>query len=330
MEPVCIDGSDGEGGGQILRLSAALSAVTGVPVRVSNVRAGRKKPGLGAQHAAALRVLARACGARTEGAGTGSSEVLFEPGDGGEREISESVGTAGSVPLILQAALPAVALSGRRARFLITGGTDVPWSPTADYVAEVFAPALRRFGVSASAAARRRGYYPRGGGAMEARAGPGSAAAASFDGAPERFAVFCAHSGIEGAEEEARAAAGELEGRGLPVSVRARRAECAGRGGSLLVSASGEGCAAGADALWKGGFGGAASRLLGCSSVDENLADMLVLPASVAEGTSSWTVGRITPHLQSALKAASKISGCRYGAVRLGGAYQVRVRGVRC
>lgn len=328
MEPIHIDGSSGEGGGQVLRLSAALSAVSGSPVRITGIRAGRKKPGLGAQHAAALRVLARACGARAEGVRIGSREVLFEPGGGGEETVSESVGTAGSVPLILQAALPAVALSGRRAAFEISGGTDVPWSPAADYMRDVFAPALNRFGAPVSVRTRRRGHYPRGGGTMEARAGPGKISAASFDGEPEKFSVSCAHSNIRGAEEEARAAAERLRRTGLPVSFSSER--CGGAGGSLVASASGSRCAAGADALWKGGFGGVAQELLGCASVDENLADMLVLPASVAEGTSSWTVRRITAHLQTALETASRITGCRYGAVDVKGGYQIRVRGVRC
>ena len=328
MDPILIDGSSGEGGGQVLRLSAALSAVSGSPVRITDIRAGRKRPGLGAQHAAALRVLARACGARTKGARIGSHEVLFEPGGEGEESVSESVGTAGSVPLILQAALPAAALSGRRASFEIRGGTDVPWSPAADYMRDVFAPALRRFGVSVSVRTRRRGHYPKGGGMMEARAEPGGASAASFDGGAKRFSVSCAHSGIRGAEEEARAAADELRKTGLPVSVRAER--CGGSGGSLVASASGSGCAAGADSLWDGGFGPVAPELLGCASVDENLSDMLVLPASVAEGTSSWTVRRITPHLQTALETASRMTGCRYGAARVKGGYQIRVRGVRC
>ena len=328
MEPIHIDGSSGEGGGQVLRLSAALSAVSGSPVRITGIRAGRKKPGLGAQHAAALRVLARACGARAEGVRIGSREVLFEPGGGGEETVSESVGTAGSVPLILQAALPAVALSGRRAAFEISGGTDVPWSPAADYMRDVFAPALNRFGAPVSVRTRRRGHYPRGGGTMEARAEPGKISAASFDGEPEKFSVSCAHSNIRGAEEEARAAAERLRRTGLPVSFSSER--CGGAGGSLVASASGSRCAAGADALWKGGFGGVAQELLGCASVDENLADMLVLPASVAEGTSSWTVRRITAHLQTALETASRITGCRYGAVDVKGGYQIRVRGVRC
>ena len=328
LEPITIDGSAGEGGGQILRLSAALSAVSGAPVRITNVRAGRKNPGLGAQHAAAVRVLARVCGAKTEGARAGSREVLFAPGGGGERDISESVGTAGSVPLILQAALPAAALSGRRARFEIRGGTDVPWSPTADYMSEVFAPALKSFGADVSVEARRRGYYPRGGGLVEARAEPARARAASFGGAPERFRVRCAHSGVRGAGEQCRRASEELEKTGLPVSVRLERS--AGGGGSLLACAAGRGCAAGADSLWKGGFGPVAQELLGCLSVDENLADMLVLPASVADGTSSWTVRRITPHLETALETASRISGCRYGVVRKKAGYEIRVRGVRC
>lgn len=326
MEPVRIDGGLGEGGGQVLRLSAALSAVTGVPVRVDRIRAGRKRPGLGAQHAAALRVLARVCGARVEGGRPGSQSVLFEPGGGGESDVSEDVGTAGSVPLILQAVLPAASLSGRRARLRIRGGTDVPWSPTLDYMARVFAPALGAFGARVSVRARRRGYYPRGGGLVEAGAEPRSAEPAEFAGKPERYEVRCAHSGTGGAEEWARRARARLQESGLPAEFSSERAEAAGAGASLLACARGEGCAAGSDALWDGRFPDVAAELLGCMSVDENLSDMLVLPACCARGTSRWTVSRITPHLESALRVASLVSGCRYGVGKIEGGYEVRLR----
>lgn len=327
VEPVRIDGSLGEGGGQLLRLSASLSVVTGVPVRIDRIRAGRKRPGLGAQHAAALRVLARLCGARTSGVRRGSQSVLFEPGQGGENIIEEDVGTAGSIPLILQAALPA-ALSGRRVRLRIRGGTDVPWSPTLDYVERVLCPALARFGVRASVRALRRGYYPRGGGIVEASA-EGAARPALLDGRPEKFFVACAHSGIEGAEEAAASAASALEETGLPVSLCAARAESDGPGGSLLACAQGKRCHAGTDSLWNGGFEDVSARLRGCLAVDENLSDMLVLPACASDGTSSWTVSRVTAHLESALRVAAQITGCRYGAGRIKVGYEVRVKGVR-
>ena len=327
MEPVRIDGSRGEGGGQLLRLSAALSAITGSPVRVNNIRAGRKRPGLGAQHVAALRVLARVCGARTEGVRRGSQNVLFEPGESGDTDIEEDVGTAGSVPLILQAVLPAAALSGRRVRLKIRGGTDVPWSPTLDYMSGVFAPALEYFGVHAKIGALRRGYYPRGGGLVEATA-EGDIRSATLDGEPDRFEVRCVHSGVDGAEEQALKISKTLEKTGMPVSFASERID-ADRGGSLLARSVGKRCVAGADSLWNGAFGDVAGRLSGCLSVDENLSDMLVLPACVAGGTSSWAVSRITAHLESALEVASAISGCRYGVGKIKGGYEVRVRGIK-
>lgn len=324
VEPVRIDGSRGEGGGQLLRLSAALSVVTGVPVCVNNIRAGRKKPGLGAQHATALRVLARVCGARTEGVQRGSQNILFEPGESSDTYIEEDVGTAGSVPLILQAVLPAAALSGRRVRLKIRGGTDVPWSPTLDYMSSVFAPALEYFGIHTSVCALRRGYYPRGGGLVEATA-EGNILPATLDGKPDRFDVRCVYSG-DGAKIQAREVAKTLEKIGMPVSFVSERTD---GGGSLLACAIGKNCIAGADSLWNDTFDDVAGKISGCLSVDENLSDMLVLPACVAKGTSSWRVSRITPHLESALEVASTISGCKYGVGKINGGYEVRVRGVR-
>lgn len=326
MEPIHVDGSLGEGGGQLARLSAALSVVICMPVKISNIRAGRRKPGLGAQHAAALRILARVCGARTEGVHVGSQSIVFEPGDGGEMDIDEDVGTAGSVPLILQAVLPAVALSGRHARLKIRGGTDVPWSPTLDYITHVFVPALEHFGVRASVRARRRGYYPRGGGLVEVDVKGHDAVPVSFHGKPEKYEVRCVHSGLDGAEDEARKTAEALEKTGLPVSFASERAESAGPGGSLLARAAGGGCVAGADSLWNGGFDDAAGRLSRCLSVDENLSDMLVLPACAINGTSSWAVSSITPHLESALRVAAAILGSKYGVGKISGGYEVRFR----
>jgi RNA 3'-terminal phosphate cyclase (ATP) len=157
-----IDGSFGEGGGQIVRTSVALSAVTGKPVRITMIRQGRPKPGLAAQHARALRALAEICDARTSGATPGSSEIIFTPGKilGGRHRIE--IGTAGSVTLLMQCLLPALLCADRPSSLQIQGGTDVQWSPAVDYFKNVFLPALSSFGARVSLEVLQRGYYPRG------------------------------------------------------------------------------------------------------------------------------------------------------------------------
>jgi len=167
-----IDGSYGAGGGQIVRMAVALSAITSIPVRVVNVRAKRKTPGLVAQHATAIRAVARLCDARTEGVEIGSGEFTFEPGPLHGGRFSFDVGTAGSITLVLQACLPA-AFSVGDTELEIRGGTDVPWSPPLDYFAHVFLGLLRKMGGRAEVEVAMRGYYPRGGGLVRVKvAGP--------------------------------------------------------------------------------------------------------------------------------------------------------------
>ncbi len=167
---VLIDGSYGEGGGQLLRTAVALSVVTGKPVKVTNVRVKRKNPGLRSQHLHAILALKEVSNATVRGACVGSTVLEFHPGRPGEPEeledgrvnVKVNVGTAGSISLVLQALLPAMAFRG--GRFEIRGGTDVAWSPPVDYMREVTFFALRRMGLEVSMEVRCRGYYPRGGG----------------------------------------------------------------------------------------------------------------------------------------------------------------------
>ena len=162
-----IDGSMGEGGGQILRTSVALAAVLGVPVRVYNIRAKRRNPGLRPQHLNAIRAIAAISGGRIEGDRIGSTEIVFHPGRirGGRYRID--VGTAGSISLILQALLPVIAYADSPVSLEIRGGTDVPMAPPVDYVKEVLARLLDAMGYRFIVRVKRRGHYPKGGGIVE-------------------------------------------------------------------------------------------------------------------------------------------------------------------
>ncbi|HSD57398.1 MAG TPA: RNA 3'-terminal phosphate cyclase [Methanotrichaceae archaeon] len=161
-----IDGSYGEGGGQIVRTAVALSAVTGKPVRIKKIRQGRPKPGLAPQHAQAISSLARICSARIKGVEPGSPEISFEPEEiqGGHYRID--IGTAGSITLLMQCLMPATLKADGPVTLEIHGGTDVQWSPTIDYFKNVFLPALARFKALASLEIRQRGYYPKGQGSV--------------------------------------------------------------------------------------------------------------------------------------------------------------------
>ena len=159
-----IDGAQGEGGGQLVRNAVAVAAVTGAAIRITQIRAKRRNPGLAAQHAAAVRAVAALCDAQTEGVQPGSTTLCFRPRRlrGGEFEVD--VGTAGSIPLVLQAMLPAAVATGERVVMNIRGGTDVRAAPPIDYLRLVLLPLLAMLGVQTELSIARRGYFPKGGG----------------------------------------------------------------------------------------------------------------------------------------------------------------------
>jgi RNA 3'-terminal phosphate cyclase (ATP) len=169
-----IDGAYGEGGGQLLRTSVALAAITGRPVHLRNIRAKRANPGLAPQHLAAVKAVASLCGAEVDGLELRSSEIWFRPGPlrGGQYDFP--VGTAGSITLVLQAVLPVAIMCPERTSMHIAGGTDVRASPPLDYFRHVLLPLMSRMGVRAKIDVLRRGYYPRGGGEVIVEVEPSS------------------------------------------------------------------------------------------------------------------------------------------------------------
>src|SRR5437879_10525908 len=162
-----VDGGRGEGGGQLLRMALALSALTDTPVRVARIRAGRPTPGLAAQHVTAINAVAGLCEAEVTGVSVGASSIEFRPGKLAAGRFSFDVGTAGSTTLVLQALLPVAAAAPGAVRVRLIGGTDVRWSPPIDYFNRVFLPLLRRLGARADVEVLRRGDYPPGGGIVE-------------------------------------------------------------------------------------------------------------------------------------------------------------------
>src|ERR687885_1110607 len=159
-----IDGSFGEGGGQIIRTSLALSLITGVPFRVYNVRARREKPGLQRQHLTAVTAAAAIGTAKVEGAHVGSREFTFEPGAITPGEYKFSIGTAGSTMLVLQAVLPPLVVSDAPSLLLFEGGTHNVKAPPFEFIQKTFLPLVNRMGPSVSVELQRYGFYPPGGG----------------------------------------------------------------------------------------------------------------------------------------------------------------------
>ena len=163
---VTIDGSEGEGGGQLLRTSLSLSLVTGLPFRMERIRAGRRKPGLLRQHLTAVEAAARVGRARITGAELGSQSLTFEPSDIEPGEYEFAVGTAGSATLVFQTVLPALLRGRTGSRVAVEGGTHNPFAPPFDFLARTFLPVLRQMGAPVEARLERCGFYPAGGGRM--------------------------------------------------------------------------------------------------------------------------------------------------------------------
>jgi len=307
-----IDGSHGEGGGQIVRTATALSAVTGEPVRISNIRQGRPRPGLAHQHVRAIEGLAQICGARTRGVSLGSTEVTFEPGEikGGSYEME--IGTAGSVTLLIQCLLPALTRAEGAVKVAVVGGTDVKWSPTIDYLQQVALPAFGLFGVAARLTLERRGYFPLGGGRVVVETWPSTLRSASIlpSDSPIRGISHCSNLPEHVARRQAEAAGKLLEAAGFSaeIEVQVVNANSTGsgitlwsgfRGASALgergVRAENVGSSAAADLI---------QELRSHASVDVHLADQLVPYLALAGG--SYSTREITGHTRTNLWTASR------------------------
>ena len=167
-----IDGQTLEGGGQLLRTSLALSALTGKAVRIFNIRKGREKPGLFHQHLMAVKAVQSLCNAKVRGAKLRSEEIEFKPGPIKGGNYKFDIGTAGSTTLLLQAFLPPACFADDKVEVEIIGGTDNPWAPPIDYFMNVMVPIFSKIGLDCKVSLIKRGFYPKGGGRIRAIINP--------------------------------------------------------------------------------------------------------------------------------------------------------------
>lgn len=174
-DEIVLDGSLGEGGGQILRSSLALSMATGKPFRIHRIRAGRKKPGLARQHLTCVKAAARVCSAQVQGAELGSQALTFRPGPMVPGRYAFSVGNSGSSTLVFQTVMPALITAGHPFELTLEGGTHNPAAPTLDFLDRVYLAALKRMGVDAAITVERRGFFPIGGGKWTIAVAPSGA-----------------------------------------------------------------------------------------------------------------------------------------------------------
>jgi len=334
-----VDGSFGEGGGQILRTAVSFSMVLGVPIHVTKIRAGRKVPGLRPQHSATIKILGEICSAEVEGAGVGSTELTFSPGEVKASRGSFNLGTAASIPLVLQAVIPAVSLMGRSYDMELVGGTDVPWSPTSDYIERVVSPAMKAVGIGFAFKVERRGYYPNGGGRANLHIDPCERVVAlelasqrsEGEGGRPSLVSRCGELPVSVAERQARAAVTVLRARGVEVAERAVSLEdSVSPGSSLLVSLVGERCYLGGDSI---GARGKPAETVGREAsesfltayftrarADIHLADMLAPVLCLSDSPSALLIPYVTEHLRTSLHVARQFTSADHGFEDRGGA----------
>ena len=164
---IIIDGSEGEGGGQVLRTALSLSLVTGQPFRISNIRANRSRTGVMRQHLTAIEAACAIGGANCDDLDLGAAELSFEPGAVKSGEYNFAVGSAGSTSLVLQTVLTPLLLAARPSHLVLEGGTHNIYAPPFDFIERAFLPIINRMGPRVTARLKRPGFYPAGGGRIE-------------------------------------------------------------------------------------------------------------------------------------------------------------------
>jgi len=342
-----IDGSFGEGGGQILRTSVAMAAITETPVRIRNIRSNRPNPGLSAQHLTAIEAVASITGAEVSGIILRSTEVTFVPGEirGGAYRLD--IGTAGSISLLLQCLIPVALHSPKTVLFDITGGTDVNWSPTIDYLRHVTLPALALAGCGVAIEVLRRGYYPRGGGQIRAVITPSRISGVDFESGDANTVYGRSHaSGLPEhvAKRQRDAAATRLEEHGYVADIVTERKPAApkgskggkdGKGGTSGRGGKGRRGGSGSTGsgitLWCGLMGGSAlgergkpAEMVGSdaadsiireldsgASVDVYLADQLIPYMAIAR-SGSFTVRELSLHTKTNIQVCEQFTDAKF------------------
>lgn len=318
-----IDGSYLEGGGQIIRTAAAMSAVSGLPCKIINIRKNRSPSGLKAQHMTAVNAVAKICNARTKGVALGSSEVEFDPVKIQGGSFKFDIGTAGSVPLVLQTLLPAALHAPRKCEFEVIGGTHNLFAPSIDYFIRVFSGYLELMGVKIRTEVLRHGFYPKGGGKVKMTVEPTELKPleATDRGNIKRIDIFSTAS-----EQLRDAKVGERMLKGFYGSFSSKSkiekyvevlkyVNSYSPGAGFLAVASSEKCRLGAISVGERGkksevLGKEAaeqlSKEMGARAVlDERMADQII-PFIGLSGKSIFKTSRISKHLQTNIWVVEK------------------------
>jgi RNA 3'-terminal phosphate cyclase (ATP) len=325
---IIVDGSMMEGGGQLLRMATTYSAIISEPVRVENIRSGRSDPGLKPQHLTTIRAAAEMCGAQLSGDRAGSGEIEFNPGTINGGDYRFDIGTAGSVTLLLQCLTPIATYADGPVKLTVIGGTAVKWSPPTPFLENVVWRAFNQMGLECGLTVRRHGFYPKGGGEVEAHIRPAkhfnplSVAQSPVKvvhglslcgGLPGHVALRqgkAAQDTLKKAKLRPRIDVAALEGRDTPLSP-----------GSLICLWSDSmylgSCALGergkpAEAVGAEAAEALISYIRSGAQVDPHTADHLILPMSLADGESSFTTCELSLHALTAIRLAETFTESRF------------------
>ncbi len=328
-----IDGSYGEGGGQILRTAVALSAVTGKPIEIDNIRKNRPKSGLAAQHVKSIESVASICEAEVTGCGLHSTSLSFKPGKIKGGAYGFDIGTAGSITLLLQCLMPAAIHAPDSIKVKITGGTDVAWSPSIDYLRFVTLHALSRMGYNCEIRLVRRGYYPRGEGCVEAIIYPSVLKKTDFDKNTCNIIKGISHSsGLPAhvAERQALSAEKLLRREGYNARISLEMYDYPSTGSGITIWCGTMGSAAlGKPGLKAEKVGGCAAEALldelkFDAGVDIYLADQLI-PYMALAGEGSFTTRAITPHTDTNIWVTEQFLDVKFKIEELKGLFRVYI-----
>ena len=333
MDFLKINGGYGEGGGQIIRSAITLSCITKQPIHLENIRKNRKDKGLKPQHITAIRILQKISKANVIGDEIGSTELKFIPGNIESLELIEDVKTAGSISLILQVLIPVVSISQKKLSLIIKGGTDVLWSPSMDYTQHVLKEAYSRIGIEFSIEIIKRGYYPKGNGEIKLKVYPSKIKSLILSKRKtNNLKLKCTFSkiSIDIIKERIEKIKERIKEENFNVEVEIKEEEAFDSGASVLVYSIDENSIIGIDGLFnikKQNFDLDFNKFINNSlGMDEKLADMLVVPASLGINKSILQVKEITKHLETNLFVTSKITGCKYGIGKISGGFEIIIQ----
>ena len=316
---ITLDGSQGEGGGQILRTALSLSAITQQAFRIEHIRAKRKKPGLLRQHLTAVLAAARVSNAQVLGAELGSGELEFVPQQIQPGHYEFAIGSAGSTGLVLQTLLPILMRAPAPSTLVLEGGTHNPLAPPFDFLQRAFLPLLARMGVAVQVNLIRPGFFPAGGGRMEIAIAPAQSLQRLqllTRGKARRISAhaYIAAIPLHVAERELAVVKKKLQPRDADLHVRGLGNDY-GPGNMLAVTVESEQltevfCGFGAHGVSAEAVAADVCRqaqryLSGTAAVDEYLADQLLLPFAMA-GAGAFTTTTLSAHTETNLQVIQR------------------------